>query len=113
MSRRGHVLILVLVVIAASAAACVVFYLRYSADQAMWRDDDRRVQALWLARSALDAGVQGQRTVDTDAGTATVRVRAGGGGPVAEVEIGGGRAVVTSRPWTERWDGGWVASGSP
>ena len=58
-----------------------------------------RTQALWLARSALDVGVAGTRTVRTEAGTATVRATPGS----VVVELEGMRATVTASPPTERF----------
>ena len=99
MSQRGHVLLLTLLVLIAAGISAVLF-----AGQVAVRIEDRqpdaiRNQALWLARSALDAGVTGTRTVSTDAGTATVRASA----TKVTVELEGGVAVVTTDPWTERY----------
>ena len=78
MSRRGHSLILILVVVAMGAAASAVFFSRLSLEQHRWQPDQVRTQALWLARSAVDAGVIGQRKVATSLGEATVDVQGSG-----------------------------------
>lgn len=64
--------------------------------------DDVRLQALWLARSALLANVTGERTVETPLGAATVTVAGG----TATVEIGGALATVQREPWVERFGAG-------
>ncbi|MFT5680310.1 MAG: hypothetical protein ACI8RZ_001216 [Myxococcota bacterium] len=97
--RRGHVLALMLVFIAAISASIATFTSRVTLDLAARRADDTRVQALWLARSALETGQTGRQTVPTGLGEATVLVR----GDVATVTLLDATATVTAAPWTERF----------
>ncbi len=103
MSRRGHTLLLIMLVLAMSAAAGSVYFTRISIDQAAAEREQVRVQALWLARSALEVGVSGRREVLTPVGTAVVRPGIQGGAPTVEVELSGGRATVGGEPHEERW----------
>ncbi len=89
MSRRGHILALMMIVLAAVLAGTVGFTNRFSIDLSARRQADLRIQALWLARSALDAGITGTQQVQTASGPAVVEVRAGPDGPTARVELGG------------------------
>lgn len=100
MNRRGNALLLILMVIAMGAAAGVVFYARLSNEQLGQRTDERRVQALWLARSALEVGFSGDRRVETPLGPATLHAGAG----EVLVELDGGRATVIREPYQERWE---------
>jgi len=102
-SRRGHTLLLIMVVLAMSAAAGTVFFTRLSLEQAQVAPDELRVQALWLVRSALDAGVSSPRRVETALGPAAVSVGQRGGAAEVEVELAGGHAVVGGEPYQERW----------
>jgi hypothetical protein len=86
-------------VLAAIAAATLVYATRGSVELDARRDDDIRVQALWLARTALDAGFTGNRVVATQGGPASVHADAEG----ATVELAGARATVRRDPWTERY----------
>ncbi|MFH1467956.1 MAG: hypothetical protein ABIO70_26455 [Pseudomonadota bacterium] len=104
MSRRGHTLLLIMVVLGLAAAAAGVFLTRLSAQQTGWRREEVRVQALWLARSALTTGIAGRREVATPLGPALVNVAPDGGS--VEVRLQGGRAVVTREPWNEGWVAG-------
>ena len=90
MSRRGHVLALILVVVACIGAAGAVFFNRYSVDQLARRSAELRTQTLWLARSALAAEVRGRRQVETRYGTATVQAQSGR----VTVELAGAQAEV-------------------
>ncbi len=103
MSRRGHSLMLILIVLAMSAAAGTIFMTRLSGEQHGWHEQEVRSQALWLARSALAAGVSGQRQVTTPLGPATVVVERRGGRSTAQVALQGGRASVQSEPYRERY----------
>ncbi len=67
-------------------------------------DADARIQALWLARSALGGTAEGIRTVVTEAGTATVRVGNEGGSRIVTVVLPAGRAEIYSFPPRERWE---------
>jgi len=98
--RRGHILALMLIVLMAITAGGMVFTNRVSVDILDRRSADVRLQTLWLARSALDAGVWGPRVVETPAGEATVLVQPG---VSAEVTLAGARAVITVSPPSERY----------
>ena len=100
MNQKGHTLLLIMLVLAAFLAAGLLF-----TQQVQTRIDGRqaeevRLQALWLARSATDAGVTGSRRVQTPLGTATVTIT---GGTVAGA-LAGGRATVPGLPRTERYE---------
>jgi type II secretory pathway pseudopilin PulG len=100
MNQKGHTLLLIMLVLAAFLAAGLLF-----TQQVQTRIDGRqaeevRLQALWLARSATDAGVTGSRRVQTPLGTATVTITGG----TVEVALAGGRATVTGLPRTERYE---------
>ena len=105
MSRRGHSLILILVVVAMGAAASAVFFSRLSLEQHRWQPDQVRTQALWLARSAVDAGVIGQRKVATSLGEATVDVQGSGPAITVTVALEGAQATVQTSPYVERYQG--------
>ena len=103
MKQRGHVLLLITMVLLAMTAAGLRLAMRTSA-----RLDDRpaeevRLQALWLARSAVDAGALGTFDVSTAAGAAHVEVSRRGPVVVARVQLEGAEAVATSAPWEERY----------
>jgi len=101
MNRRGQALPLILVILAMLTSAWMVYQVRQSTDTGGRRDTETRSQALWLARSALDAGFTGDRDVQTAHGMAHVQVRGG----VAEVELEGARATVQAEPYVERFEG--------
>lgn len=106
MSRqRGHVLLLTMLVLAAILAAGLVFTARVQTRIDARETEEVRLQALWLARSALDAGVTGSRTVATPVGEARVRVQGIGAVATAEVELSGARATVSGEPRVERFEG--------
>jgi type II secretory pathway pseudopilin PulG len=102
-----------MVIIAIVAISGAIFAVRLSQDIQNRRPDQLRTQTLWLARSAILSGVSGVKTVDTPLGPARVVVRPEGAGSVAEVELGGARAVVRTEPWTERYDAASRAGVSP
>jgi len=104
MNRRGHSLILILVVIAMGAAASAVFFSRLSLEQHRWQPDQVRTQALWLARSALDTGVTGQRQVSTSLGEATVDVGRNGPAITVTVTLERAQATVQKSPYVERYE---------
>ena len=102
MNRRGSAVLLVLVAIAAMLVLADLATSRAALDLHARPREDARVQALWLARTALDSGFVGIRTVDTAGGRAVVTAANG----TARVELAGGVATVTARPYAERYDGG-------
>lgn len=104
---RGHVAWLMLAVVLALLTLSFGFYTRLSADWNARRGGHERQQALWLARSAVTAGVTGRQVVKTPAGDVTVTVTKAGPRVVATAQLAhGGRAEVTSAPreWSERFD---------
>jgi len=103
MNRRGFVLALLMVVLLSLVAAGGLFTSRVSVDLAARRSGELRTQALWLARSALDAGVTGTRRVQTPRGAATVVVQRAGKQTTARVELAGALAEIGTDPWTERY----------
>ncbi len=103
MNRRGHTLLLVMAVIAALLAGATVVYGKLSGQAQQRPARELRVQALWLARSALSAGVTGSREVWTPHGLARVRVERQGSVVSAQVELGGARASLRSDPYQERY----------
>ena len=103
MNRRGWVLPLVLVAISVLGATTLLVGSRTRAEISSYTRDDVRLQALWLARSALQAGVSGSTTVQTAHGEASVKVSAEGGGKRVVVQLAGARAEITSSPYVERF----------
>lgn len=99
-AQRGHVLLLIMLLLAAFLAAGMVFTQRAQTRIDARHDDEVRLQALWLARSALDAGVSGTRRVETPVGRAVVRVQ----GASAVVELDGARATMGGEAWVERFE---------
>jgi hypothetical protein len=99
MNRRGHALPLLMTVLAALAISGAVLGMRLSSNTHARRSDDVRLQALWLARSALSAEVTGERRVDTPFGPALVHA---GRGSVL-VDLQGASATITSEPYVERF----------
>lgn len=97
MNRRGSAALLVLLLIAAVAATALVVSTRREVTA---ESDDARRQALWLARSALDAGVRGHRVVETPLGAAEVDASAKG----VRVTLAGGVALVEASPYSERYE---------
>ena len=95
--RQGFMLALTMIVVAMISASLMIFATRISVDISARRSAEIRSQSLWLARSALLSGHRGEQTVETDLGTATVRVS----GDVAEVSLQGATARVSSSPWSE------------
>ena len=68
-ASRGHAAFLAMVVASAAVALAVAFHARLSLDVGARRAEGGRLQALWLCRSAVTAGLPGTATVKT------VRVR--------------------------------------
>lgn len=105
--RRGQVSLLALTIVIASIAMSVVFISRVSVDERARRSDEGRLQALWLARSAVTAGVAGASKIETTRGVAAVQVTRTGAELRAVAELPGvGRAEVVTRAgaWEEHFD---------
>jgi hypothetical protein len=108
-------MLLVLGALAAVLAFAGVVWMRLDAERATRLSDERRVQALWLARSAAAAGRAGTREVLLSGGRARVITRversAGAPGVTAEVEVpGGGKARVEVRSTPAGQPSGWQES---
>lgn len=101
---RGHVVVLLMTILAALCAAALILTGRMDREIDSRAARDLRVQALWLARSAIDSGAKGEQEVVTPLGTATVSVERKGDAATAEVGLAGARAVISTSPWTERFD---------
>lgn len=111
MKRRGYILVGVMAVIA--VIGILVLTVAAQIDRAIHRRraDEGRVQALWLARTAVMAGITGQQTVITSLGGATVRVERKGSNVVAFATLNGGTARVEATMkgdaadfWRERYE---------
>jgi len=102
--ERGHTLALMAVVLASLSCAALLFSSSWEVKVDARPGDAVRDQALWLGRSALDAGITGDREVETPVGKARVRVVRRGTGASAEVDLQGARAVVTRDPPGERFE---------
>lgn len=113
MRERGHVLLLLMVALSASLVSLAVFSDRLNLDIEARASTDLRTQALWLARSAVSAGVSGVHEVETSAGVAVVRVERLGAGVSARVTLGGASAIVTTSPAEERYVGPSDEPGGP
>jgi hypothetical protein len=103
MNRRGSMLLLLMVVVAVIAGGTILIGSRTRAEISRYQQDDLRLQALWLARSALDTGLRGTSTVSTALGSATVTVSGADPATRVVVELAGARAEVTTRPYAERF----------
>lgn len=105
-ARGGHVLALAVLVLLALSIGSAGLSTRWTVDLAARGPGQDRAQALWLARSALDAGLRGTVQVRTPRGPARVEVSVAGGRRVAVAQLGGLVATVRTDPWEERLDGG-------
>lgn len=103
MNQRGHVLLLVTVVLLAMSAAGLRLAMRTSMELDDRPREEVRLQAQWLARSAVHSGVLGSLDVQTPVGPAQVVVSRQGPGLTARVDLQGARATVSSAPWEERY----------
>jgi len=99
MNQRGHLLVFLATIVAAALFASVVVTNRISRSIEDRAAEEVRTQALWLARSALDAGVVGTRRVTTASGVAVVRARAAS----VDVDLAGARATASKSPPRERF----------
>jgi Tfp pilus assembly protein PilX len=90
---RGHALLLLLAVMATLTALAAVVWMRLDVETRARSGDERRTQALWLARSAAEAGRPGKREVPLSNGTARVTTRMERSGAaqvvIAEAELPG------------------------
>lgn len=103
MNRRGHALALVMAVVAAMTIGGGIVTSQLSSRTHARRADDVRLQALWLARSALDAGITTGRRVDSSQGPASLHVERRGGVVVVQVDLAGASATIVSAPYSERF----------
>src|SRR5262245_63603730 len=107
MRARGHAIVLVMAIVTATAVVGMIAATRLSIDVLGRRPHAARSQALWLARSAIEANLSGKKTVSTGAGQATVQVERRAGAVIAVVELAGGRAEIHARRGAtgfEEWD---------
>lgn len=107
MKSRGHALLLVMMIMAAAGAAAIVMASRISIDILGRRPAAARLQALWLARSAILSGASGRHDVVTASGRATVRAERQGNRLRAIAELQNGRAEVSAVAGAgglERWE---------
>lgn len=88
-----------LLLIASLAISGAVLTTRANDDIRSRHADDVRLESLWLARSALTAGVTGSTSVETPVGTASVTVSGG----TAVVVLEGATATVGGQEWRERF----------
>ena len=83
---RGHISLFTAIVVV-TVGLFFIFSARLSLRSGQRRLDAGRVQALWLARSAITAGVAGSRTVATEQGPAVIAVVRRGADLEATVEL--------------------------
>jgi hypothetical protein len=79
----------------------------FNAEVAGRREDDRRTQAIWLARSAATVSAAGEHVVDVAGIHGRVTVRRSGAQVEASAGLtGSGKARVVSEPqvWRETFD---------
>jgi hypothetical protein len=88
-TTRGHSLLLLMVVMAALLGLGAVVSQRLDGELAGRKDEDRRTQAIWLARSAASTAQPGERKVTVAGAVASVRVRSGAGKVEAEAALAG------------------------
>jgi hypothetical protein len=100
MKRSGHVLLVVVTTMSVAVLAVTLFSTRYLSTLATRRGDDARTQALWLARSACEAGTRDARLVVKTAAGEAVLTRACDG---VQVTLAGGTAEVTCATGAERY----------
>lgn len=110
-NRRGYVLLAVMALV--SLLGVLGILVASQIDTAIQRReaDASRTQALWLARSAVLAGVTGSQTVVTAHGNANLRIERVAGKVVAVATLPSGSARVeavlngpTVEQWQERYD---------
>lgn len=99
MSRRGHVLLLVVLLMSVMLAGAALVRQRATSGYAAYAADDIRLTALWLGRSALDNGIGGTQRVQTAAGLAVVQRTSTG----ITVDLAGHRAEIEAAPYRERY----------
>jgi len=86
--------------VAGSLALSGIFTNRLLVSLEQRRQEQDRGQALWLCRSALEAGLSGSREVPTPRGEARVELSGGR----CEASLAGGRAWVEAAPYAEGWE---------
>lgn len=109
---RGNIA-LAMSIILALVSVCFVFYGRLSVPSTGSKHERGRLAMLWLARSALTAGVTGKTKVPSEFGEVVVRVEVHGSSHQAIAESAQGRATVSAQQaphhgpfseWTERFE---------
>lgn len=99
MTRRGHVLLLVVLLMGAMLVGASLVRQRAASGYAAYAADDIRLTAIWLGRSALDTGIGGTHRVQTAAGLAVVQRTSSG----VTVDLAGHRAEIEAAPYRERY----------
>jgi len=115
MKSRGNALLVILTVLTGLAATAAAVSLRLDSDSAFRDADERRAQALWLARSAAVQGVARATELSTPEGeallTVSVKRTPRGTEVVAQAAMAGGTARVEAllgpdravRAWEETY----------
>jgi hypothetical protein len=101
--RGGHAAHFLVILIATVTASGLLVMSRPGFDPRAREAEAVRLQALWLARSALDTDLAGTHTVETDEGPARVEVRNEADGVMVVVSLAGAVAEVRQVPYTERF----------
>ena len=108
MRARGHALMLLLTFLTVASIGFAVMASRVGAKISTHRPGEVRLQTLWLARSAVTAGITGKNEVSTAYGVAEVKVEKSKDATVlATVQLAEGSAEVSRGPsggWLERYD---------
>lgn len=109
---RGNIA-LAMSIILALVSVCFVFYERMSVPSTGSKHERARLAMLWLARSALTAGVTGKTKIPSEFGEIAVQVEVHGSAHTAVAESSQGRATVSAEQaphhgaftgWTERFE---------
>ena len=88
-ASRGHSLFLLMVVMAALLGLGAIVSQRLDGEVAGRKDDDRRTQMIWLARSAASLAQPCERKVTVAGAVASVRVRVNAGKGEADAALPG------------------------
>lgn len=117
MNRRGHALHLVMVALTALSVLGAIAWDRIASHRFARRAEERRLQALWMARGSALAGRPGTRKLQLDGETVNVNTRVyrvpGGSNAQSEVTLprfGTAHVDVTldgsgmPTRWEERYD---------
>ena len=107
-TNRGHVLLLLMTFLTVGTIGFAVMASSLNQRISTRHSAEVRLQTLWLARSALSAGVTGKKEVSTPYGLAQVQVEKSKDGKlVAHATLVGAVAEISRTPsdaWLERYD---------